>query len=70
MPTSHGVQLNGTEDKIVSYAFPGLIDDGEEMYVDPEDDKSHFQRDIFANIFPSATSNRSIKPFDLHTVIC
>jgi hypothetical protein len=63
MPTSHGVQLNGTEDKIVPYAFPGLIDDGEEVYVDPEDDKSHFQRDIFANVspppLPTEASSRS-----------
>jgi hypothetical protein len=39
MPTSHGVQLNGTEDEIVPYAFPGILNGEEGMYVDPEDDK-------------------------------
>ncbi|KAL3489256.1 hypothetical protein BJX62DRAFT_239343 [Aspergillus germanicus] len=64
------VALNGTDDEIVPYALPGLIDDEEETYVDPEDDKSYFRRDNFANAFPSGAPSRTVKPFDLHTVIC
>ncbi|KAL2786441.1 hypothetical protein BJX66DRAFT_312698 [Aspergillus keveii] len=37
MPTSHGVQLNGTEDEIVPYAFPGILNGEEGMTVKPFD---------------------------------